>query len=613
MRKGLVRVGVLAVVACLLPPAALTQTPSLSPDIARQGAEVYRTHCARCHDDPQDARIPPRVRLTMSRSPDYVLRVLNVGVMREQASLLAADEKKAVAAYLIGRLPGVGPDVDVGANRCRRAPPPLTLRASAWNGWGGTGTHNARYQPDPGLKRADVPRLGLKWAFAFPGGTSSQPTIVGARLFVPSLSGVVYSLDSGSGCTYWAADLGVPVRTAISIGQLPSGSFAAYLGDMKGGVHALDAETGSELWRTVVDDSPAARLTGAPVLFEGRLYQPVSSFEESYAADPRYVCCSFRGSLVALDASTGRMLWKTHTIDETPMPLGDGHRMGPAGAAIWSAPTIDVGRRLIYAGTGNAYTERAVPGSDAVIAFDLDTGAKRWVKQLHAEDAYVAGCAPQPHVNCPKGALGGDFDIGSSPLLVRTKGGKELLIVTSKSGEVFGLDPGRQGAIVWQTRVGRGGLMGGIEWGGASDGKRLYVAVSDHIVARPPPMPGVSALSLADGSSIWHSPAPAPLCAWNDAPCSNAQLSAPAVIPGVVFAGSFDGHLRAYSAADGKVLWDFDTGASFDAVNGGKATGGSIDQGGQTIAGGMLFVSSGARLGHPGNSLLAFAVTGRRR
>lgn len=611
MHTGRVRRGLLAVFACLLPLAARSQTPSLSPDVARQGAEVYRTHCARCHDDPRDARVPPRVRLTTSRSPDYVLRVLSVGVMRQQASLLAADEKRAVAAYLTGRLPGMGADVNVGANRCRRGAPPLTLRGSVWNGWGGRSVHNLRYQPEPGLKPTDVPRLGLKWAFAYPGGTSSQPTIVGGRLFVPSLSGVVYSLDPDSGCTYWAADLGVPVRTAISIGQLPSGRFAAYLGDMKGAVHALDAETGTELWRTVVDDGPAARLTGAPVFFEGRLYQPVSSFEESYVVDPRYVCCSFRGSLVALDAATGRMLWKSHTIDEVPKPLDDGHRMGPAGAAIWSAPTIDVRRRLIYAGTGNAYTEVAVSGSDAVIAFDLKTGAKRWVKQLHAGDAYVAGCEPQPHVNCPKGTLGHDFDIGSSPLLVRMKGGKELLIVTSKSGEVFGLDPRHQGRIVWQTRVGRGGLMGGVEWGGASDGERLYASVSDHIAIQQPPMPGVNALSLADGSLIWHTPAPAPRCAWNGAPCSNAHASAPAVIPGVVFAGSFDGHVRAYSAADGKVLWDFDTGASFDAVNGGKATGGSIDQGGQTIAGGMLFVSSGARLGYPGNSLLAFSVDGK--
>lgn len=587
------------------------QALPLPPEIERQGAELYRMHCAQCHDHSHDARIPPRIRLSTSRSPEYVLRVLNIGAMRQQASALSADEKKAVAAYLIGRLPGSGSVVDLKANRCRHVAARLVPAGSSWNGWGGQGTHNLRYQPAPGLAPADIPRLELKWAFALPGGTSSQPTIVGGRLFVPSLAGVVFSLDADSGCTHWATDLGSPVRTAISVGALSAGKLVAYLGDVNGTVHALDAQTGRELWRTVVESHPARRLTGAPTLFEGRLYQPVSSFEETFVTDPNYVCCSSRGSLVALDAATGDILWQSYTIDESARPLpGDGHRVGPAGAAIWSAPTIDARRRSIYVGTGNAYTEPAATGANSVIAFDMRTGAKRWVKQIHARDVFVAGCEPTRHINCPRGEVGPDFDIGSSPLLVTMQDGTQLLIVTSKSGEVFGLDVEQQGRIVWQTRVGRGGLLGGIEWGGATDGIRLYVPVSDLGPGQSPSRPGLNALSLADGALLWHTAAPKPLCAWGE-PCAAALASAPIVIPGVVFAGSFDGHARAYSAADGKVLWAFDTGASFDAVNGGKATGGSIDQGGMTLAGGRLFVSSGARLGHPGNALLAFSVSGK--
>jgi polyvinyl alcohol dehydrogenase (cytochrome) len=598
-----------ACLAAFLAGSAWSQ--SVPPEIAHQGAEVYQAHCSVCHDHPQD-RIPSRSRITVTRSADYVLRALTVGVMSQQASALSTEERKAVAAYLIGKLPGTGADVDITANRCQHAPPPLTLRGSYWNGWSGRGTSNVRYPPDPGLATADVPKLKLKWAFAYPGGTSTPPAIVGGRIFVPSMGGVVYSLDAHSGCTYWATELGSASRAAMSIGKLPSGKFAAYVGDWKGEVLALDADTGKELWRARVEDHPMVRLTGAPTLSDGRLYVPVSSFEETAVSDPNYICCTFRGSVVALDAATGRILWKTYTIDQPPQPRGDKGRIGPAGAAVWSAPTIDPKRGLLYMGTGNAYTAPAAPGSDSVIALDLKTGAKRWVSQLIPDDAFIVGCASKPQANCPEGTLGPDFDVGSSPLQVRLPNGKERLIVTSKSGDVFGLDIDQQGKLLWRTKVGRGGLLGGIEWGGASDnGARIFVTVSDWGTSETDSAtPGVYAVSTTSGERLWTVAAPKPACAWGE-PCSHAHFAAPIVIPGVVFAGAFDGHEYAYSVADGHILWDFDTGHSFDAVNGGKANGGSIDQGGQTIADGTLLVNSGGRNGYPGNALLAFTVDGK--
>ena len=321
---------------------------------------------------------------------------------------------------------------------------------------------------------------------------------------------------------------------------------------------------------------------------------------------------------LALDAATGRVQWKSYTIDQPPQRRGDKGPMGPAGAAVWSAPTIDPKRGLVYVGTGNAYTAPAAPGSDAVIAFDLKTGAKRWVSQIHPDDAFIVGCGAKRHASCPDGELGPDFDIGSSPLLVTMPDGKERLIVTSKSGEVFGLDIDQQGKILWRTKVGRGGLIGGIEWGGASDnGEQVFVTVSDAIyeaggptTQAVPATPGLYAVSVVTGKRLWSIPAPEPACAWGK-PCSHAHFAAPVAIPGVVFAGALDGHIYAYSAAEGRKLWDMDTGGSFDAVNGGKANGGSIDQGGQTIAGGTLFVNSGARNGYPGNALLAFTVDGK--
>jgi polyvinyl alcohol dehydrogenase (cytochrome) len=584
---------------------------SVPAEVARLGADVYQSRCALCHEHPQ-GRIPNRTGITITKSAEHVLRALTSGVMSQIGATLSADERKAVAAYLIGRMPGTAADVDVNANRCQKSPPPLRLAGSNWNGWSGYGTSNLRYQPYPGLVAADVPKLKVKWAFAYPGGTSSPPTVVGGRIFVPSMGGVVYSLDAGSGCTYWATQLGSASRTAITVGQLPSGRVAAFATDWKGDVHALDAETGKELWRVRVEEHPMVRLTGAPTLYGRLLYVPVAAFEENAVANPSYPCCTFRGSVVAVDIATGRIVWKTYTIAQRPQRR-DGHgHMGPAGAAIWSAPTIDPKRGLLYVGTGNSYTAPAAPESDAVIALDLKTGRKRWISKMTPNDAFVVGCAPTPHANCPTGTLGPDFDIGSSPLLVTMADGKDRLIVSSKSGEVFGLDIDRQGKILWRTKIGRGGQLGGIEWGGASDnGQRVFLSVSDMATGESgTPRPGINAVSTVTGEQLWHAAAREPECSWGK-PCQHAHFAAPVAIPGVIFAGALDGHAYAYASADGRVVWDFDTGRDFAAVNGGKANGGSIDQGGQTIANGTLFVNSGARNGYPGNALLAFTVEGQ--
>jgi polyvinyl alcohol dehydrogenase (cytochrome) len=303
------------------------------------------------------------------------------------------------------------------------------------------------------------------------------------------------------------------------------------------------------------------------------------------------------------------LIYKAFTLDP-PKLLADGRRTGPAGVAIWSAPTIDPDRKLIYVGTGNSYTEPDPPNANAVIAMDLATGAKKWVSQVTALDNFAIPCSANAPPNCRPRSL--DYDLGSSPLLITMPGGKQILGVTSKSGEVIGMDLDNQGKILWRTKVGRGGAMGGIEWGGASDGQRIYASVSDTGGGGAgPATPGLYAVSPTDGTLLWSAPSPKVACTWGPQQCSNAYYSAPLVIPGAVFAGSFDGHERAYAADDGHLLWDFDTGHTFDAVNGGKASGGSIDQGGQTIAEGTLLVLSGARNGYPGNALLAFTVDGK--
>ncbi len=470
-----------------------------------------------------------------------------------------------------------------------------------------------------GLGPDEARLLKLKWAFGFPGANlaAAQPAVAGGRVFVGSAGGQVYSLDAASGCTYWIYKAAAAVRTAISIGPLSAAGahYAVYFGDLSANAYAVEAATGVLLWKTRVEEDANARITGAPVLYDGRLYVPVSSAEETSAGNPSYPCCRFRGSVAALDARTGRQVWKTYSIPDPPQlrqrKESGVELWGPAGAAIWSAPTLDLERKAIYVGSGNGYSDPPPATSDAVLAIDMETGNMLWSKQLTPNDQWNLSCFSLDRSSCPE-QPGQDFDIGSSPILRSLAGGKSLLVVGQKSGIVYGLDPDRGGEIVWQTRVGRGGAVGGVQWGPAADGEAVYVAVSDLASALPEAAGGLHALRLATGEEMWHTPEPKPPCLGRLG-CSAAQSAAVTAIPGVVFSGSYDGHLRAFSTADGSILWDFDTAREFPTVNGVKANGGSINGPGPTVAGGMVYVNSGYFLyfGMPGNVLLAFSAEGR--
>jgi polyvinyl alcohol dehydrogenase (cytochrome) len=590
-----------------------------SPEVAADsaiGKPVYDQNCAECHDNPA-GRIPPKIFLSMLRSPDSIIDTLNRGVMKPMAKGLDPAQIKGVAVFLTGKEPGSDPQPDLNANRCPDDGGPIDLSAASWNGWG-RDIENSRFQPDPGFTRNEVPRLKVKWAFAYPGIAYGQPVVAGGRVFIETRNGQVFSLDAKTGCTHFAYDLGQPIRTAITIGALPKGAparFAAYFGDEKGVAHAIDAMTGAPLWATKLDDHPLARITGAPKLYQGRLYVPVSSMEEVAGAAPKYQCCTFRGSVSALDAATGKVLWKTYAIAAKPAPTRlnpSGTQMfGPAGVSVWDSPTIDAKRRLLYVGTGDSYTDVAVDSSDGVMALDLATGKRRWMSQARPNDAWLVGCPEQTTGNCPK-MSGPDHDFGSSPILHTLKGGKQIILAGDKSSTVFGFDPDDKGKILWRRKLGEGSMTGGIVWGPAADADHFYVSVGDA-PAKPPYAPGgVWAIEPATGAIAWSHPAPDPVCQWGPVNCSKAQPSGVTGIPGLVFAGSWDGHIRAYAAEDGAILWDFDTGGTWDAVNGVKAKGGAIDMGGQVAAGGTLFVNSGVTpVQHPGNALLAFTVDGK--
>jgi polyvinyl alcohol dehydrogenase (cytochrome) len=574
---------------------------------APDGDALYKRRCATCHDGKAQARMPSRSELT-ARTPESIYQAMSAGAMKTQSAGLSEEEGRAIARFLTGK--AFGAVAPAAPGRCTSGPTPLRLSDADWNGWG-YDLQNTRYQPKPGIVAADIPNLKLKWAFAFAGDTvrSAQPAVAGNRVFTGSASGAVYALDAATGCTWWRYDAGAMVRTAISIGQA-GGRTVAYFGDVQAMVHALDANNGQLLWKVKVEDHPAARITGSPAFAGGRLYVPVSSIEEAFAMQPAYECCRFRGSIVALDGATGKQIWKSVSVPEPLRSLSKNaagaQLWGPAGAAIWSAPTIDVSKNALYAATGNSYTNVSIQTSDAILALDLATGALLWSSQVSTKDNFTMGCGRG--VNCPE-ERGPDFDFGASPILRDLPGGRRVLICGQKSGIVWGLDPDQRGKVLWQTRVGEGGPLGGIEWGPTADLEQVYVAVSD-LTNRGENRPGgLHALKLATGERVWTTP-PAELhCTAGAKGCSGAQSAAISSIPGVVFSGSIDGHFRAFLARSGEIIWDFNTARDFDTVNGVPGKGGSLDSAGPVVAGGMVFTNSGYGMwqGMPGNVLLAFS------
>jgi polyvinyl alcohol dehydrogenase (cytochrome) len=584
-----------------IPGSVSAQSPS--------GDEIFKQSCASCHDGAADSRAPGPEPLR-ARTPQAVIESLMTGAMRLQGSRLSGPERRAVAEFVTGKI--VGGDV-TGAKAGRCSAPAgagVPARSASWSGWSPTIT-NTRFQSGDvaGLTAADVPRLKLKWALGFPDASVawSSPTVAGGRLYVGSQNGTVYSLDAKTGCIYWTFSAAGGVRTAIAIGPRAAAGVLIYFGDTAANAYAVNADTGRVVWTRKVEDHPLARITGSPTLHAGRLYVPVASYEESQGADPRYPCCSFRGSVLALDATTGQVIWKTTMIPDPLQRRGTSTAgvalWGPSGSGIWSAPTIDESRRRLYVATGNAYSGPAHRSTDAIVALDLDTGSIRWTRQVTPGDVYVSNCrAGNP--NCPE-VNGPDHDFGSPPVLARA-GGRDVLVIAQKSGMAFALDPQHDGEVMWEYRAGQGGVLGGLEWGAAVDGDQAYFAVSDILQPKPG---GIHAVRLSTGQRIWFTPPPAPACGTGRG-CNAAQSAAVTAIPGVVFSGSNDGALRAFSATTGAIVWEFDTNKDFTTVNGVPAKGASLIGPGPVVVGGMVYVNSGygAFGGRPGNVLLAFGL-----
>lgn len=581
------------------------------------GKEIFSAQCDVCHNGNQPEA--PLVGALKIYPPERIVEALESGVMSTQGIPLSKTQKVAVAYFLTGKVPQNQLVNTINQEHYCKAPSAPEAKV-LWNGWGGD-LLNQRYQAgETQLSPENISNLTLKWAFAFPGATRvrSQPVVTEKSLFIGSQEGNVYALDRLTGCIRWQFQAQAEVRGGIHIGMDDNGvATSLYFGDFKANAYALDARTGTLNWMVNVHDHPMASVTGSVSATRETVFVPVSSLEVISAANDDYSCCSFRGTLVALDAETGREKWRSFTTDK-PKPTKPNAKgvmqLGPSGAPIWSRPALDIKRQLVYVTTGQNYSSPATVTSDALLAFDMRDGAFKWSSQAWENDAWNGACV-RKRMNCPD-EDGPDFDVGTGALLATTKKGKDIVVIGQKSGLVLAFDPDKKGKMLWKRRLGSGGTMGGVHWGLSSNGDKVFVGISDLPTRNPysvgEPQPGVASVDIETGEIAWQQVLPNVCDKQLEFRCFPGVSAAVTSSPGLVYAGGLDGVFRIYSAAEGKVLWQDSTHRAFDTINGVKGIGGAIEADGPVIADGHVFLTSGYdKWGEiPGNVLLVYALEG---
>jgi polyvinyl alcohol dehydrogenase (cytochrome) len=498
----------------------------------------------------------------------------------------------------------------------------LVARAQSSGGqWAVAGQNlsNTRHQPNEHtISRGNVANLSQKWVFTTGGDVSATPTVAGNAVYFPDWGGNLFAVNKESGQLIWSHKISEydGVAGALSRVSPTVDGYQIIIGDLESytvahngaNVISLDRETGALQWTTQVDAHPAAIITGSPVVFEGVVYVGVSSIEESLAANEMYPCCTFRGSVVALDERTGTILWKTFD-----MPDNGGLTGGYSGGSVWQPPVIDAKRGTLFIGTGNNYTappeveacQDATPlvhctatddYFDTALALDMKTGSIKWAKELSTFDTFTLAClgATGPNPNCPV-PTSHDWDLGGSgPNLMGS-----IVGFGQKSGIYWALDA-ENGNVIWSTPVGPGGDLGGFEWGTATDGRRIYVAIanSGHLPYTLQPSGqsitwgSWSALDAQTGDILWQTADPT---------AGTMDTGAVSVANGVMYAGSYSGQMYALDTANGSILWNF-------------ASGGSVIDG-PSIVSGTIYWGSGYAAISPGkgnNKVYAFSLEGEK-
>lgn len=598
-----------------------------------EGVALYQQHCASCHSN-SSVKAPALGALRIL-GYDRLLDEMTSGSMLLQASAMTDQQRQTLARHLSSQ--SKDPRSWEAGVACRATGAAHDSATPVVGDWG-YGSHNRRYQPPEkaGLDAAGLPGLELAWAHGFPGATTmrSQPVIAGDTLyFGVAATSSVYAFELASGCLKWTYRSAAPVRSALVMGKMPeSGLPILVFGDSRAGVHVINAQDGSGIWQGSAKTGTASTITGTPVLHGQRLYVPISSFEVSRAGVGNYECCEDHGGVRAFDIRSGEVLWTYATTADAkpaaPTPGGLKTR-GPSGAPVWTTPAIDARRGVLYIGTGENYSWPATGTSDAIIALDLETGREVWVFQALANDVYNEACVgsylgyPESPA-CPENP-GPDFDFGASVIIARTSAGKDILLAGQKSGDVYGLDPDRRGAVVWHNRLSDGTPIGGVHWGMSVEGDTLFVPVSDPEWPIEKwdysPRPGVSALDVSTGEIKWQHRAERG-CEldlstmdprngrhrepWPECHHAYGFSGAATSLEGAVLAGSLNGSVNAFDSATGELLWKFDTRRPFVTLNGVEAHGGSLDNTSLAVGGGYLVIQSGYSYFNqmPGNVLL---------
>lgn len=680
----------LAALACLTAIAACTPRPEetglsaeerAAIDENHPGRQIYGEYCAQCHDNNNEAGAPTLESLRTLNS-GTIRYALELGYMKYEARNVPKDDLE----QLIQWLPRNESNNDAWIEQAS-----CTIKKRRVNLDGaprtattfGLGPKNQRNQTadEVGLSKADMPNLELAWSVAFPNTPTmrSQPVIVGDTLFIATTDAArLYALDAETGCVKWFYKSDMTLRSSLSFAEATDTSPAAIiLGDAAARVHAVNAQTGEELWVTNAALNEFNRITGAPVVLGDRVFAPLSAIEVNYTQYDDYECCKGQGAIIALDLATGEKLWTGRTMPEA-QPVLTGRtgtqQWGPSGAIIWSTPAIDEKRNVLYAGTGENTSWPATETSDAVVAYNLDTGEREWSFQATSSDIWNYACF-RGAANCdfPGEYHSPDFDFGGSALIAKNSSGRDLIVIGQKSGVVWAIDPDTH-QQVWSNRIGRGSASGGIHWGIAFDGERIYAPINDRPGGandHPAWGPGIHALDVNTGASLWtYKPsvadcgadtptghafklpsdlaqtnitapmAPIQPNVWNSwtpaetnsAPpeipvqtmplqtdedgrpvqCRLGMSPAPLVVDGAVVTGTTGGMLRIFDGETGDVLFEYQTNRPYETINPVPGHGGGLDSHPYVAANGTLYVQSGyARFGEPpGNVLLAFRPNG---